>query len=143
MFAGASANLPARAMRICLIYDCLYPNTIGGAERWYRLLAERLAEAGHEVSYLTLRQWPPGERPDVPGVEVIAVGPPMALYTHGRRRILPPLVFGGGVFVHLLHRGRRYDVVHTASVPYFSPLAAASLRRLLGGKLFVDWLEVW
>jgi glycosyltransferase involved in cell wall biosynthesis len=130
-------------MRICLIYDCLYPNTIGGAERWYRTLAERLAGAGHEVSYLTLRQWPRGERPDVPGVDVIAVGPQMALYTQGRRRILPPLVFGVGVFVHLLRRGRRYEVVHTASFPYFSLLAAASLRRLLGGELFVDWLEVW
>ena len=31
------------AMRICLVYDCLFPYTVGGAERWYRNLAERLA----------------------------------------------------------------------------------------------------
>ena len=30
-------------VRICLVYDCLYPHTVGGAERWYRNLAERLA----------------------------------------------------------------------------------------------------
>ena len=30
-------------MRICVVYDCLYPYTVGGAERWYRALAERLA----------------------------------------------------------------------------------------------------
>jgi glycosyltransferase involved in cell wall biosynthesis len=130
-------------MRICLVYDCLYPYTIGGAERWYQALAERLAGAGHEVSYVTLRQWPRETDPEIRGVEVVTVGPKMALYVHGRRRILPPLVFGVGVFLHLLRRGRRYDVVHTSSFPYFSLLAAASLRRLIGGRLFVDWLEIW
>jgi glycosyltransferase involved in cell wall biosynthesis len=130
-------------MRICLVYDCLYPYTIGGAERWYRALAERIAEAGHDVTYLTLRQWPRGADPGVPGVEVVTVGPHMPLYTDGRRRILPPVVFGAGVFLHLLRRGKRYDVVHTSSFPYFSLLAAASLRRALRGRLFVDWLEVW
>jgi glycosyltransferase involved in cell wall biosynthesis len=126
-------------MRVCVVYDCLYPYTVGGAERWYRSLAERLAEQGHSVTYLTLRQWPRGERPSVRGVDVRAVGPRLRLYSRGRRRILPPLVFGLGVFLHLLRRGRRYDVVHTCSFPYFSLLAAGALRR----RLFVDWFEVW
>jgi len=139
----ASANLPRGTMRICLVYDCLYPYTVGGAERWYRALAERIAEAGHDVTYLTLRQWPRGADPGVPGVEVVTVGPHMPLYTDGRRRIVPPVVFGAGVFLHLLRRGKRYDVVHTSSFPYFSLLAAASLRRVLHRRLFVDWLEVW
>ena len=34
-------------------------------------------------------------------------------------------MFGAGVLWHLLRHGRRYDVVHTASFPYFSLLAAA------------------
>ena len=93
-------------MRICVVYDCLYPYTIGGGERWYRNLAERLAAEGHEVTYLTLRQWERGEQLDVdPRVQVRAVGPRMALYTAGgRRRILPPLVFGLGVLAHLLRQ---------------------------------------
>jgi hypothetical protein len=45
-----------RTVRVCLVFDCLYPYTVGGAERWYRNLAERLAAAGHEVTYLTIRQ---------------------------------------------------------------------------------------
>jgi glycosyltransferase involved in cell wall biosynthesis len=130
-------------MRICIVYDCLYPYTVGGAERWYRALAERLAAAGHDVSYLTLRQWPRGEEPDVPGVDVITAGPRMALYTGARRRVGPPLVFGLGVFAHLLRRGRRYDVVHTASFPYFSLLAAAAARRVGRYGVFVDWHELW
>ena len=50
-------------MRVCVVYDCLFPHTVGGAERWYRNLAERLAADGHEVTYLTLRQWKRGRRP--------------------------------------------------------------------------------
>jgi len=130
-------------VHICVVYDCLYPWTVGGAERWYRNLAERLAAEGHEVTYLTLRQWPRGERPAPPGVRVLAVGPRMPLYVGGRRRILPPLVFGAGVAWHLLRRGRRYDVVHTASFPYFSLLAAGLLRPLHRYGLVVDWHEVW
>jgi glycosyltransferase involved in cell wall biosynthesis len=132
-------------MRICVIYDCLFPLTVGGAERWYRNLAERLAADGHEVTYLTLRQWDRRAPPVVDGpVRVIAVGPRMALYTEsGRRRILPPLVFGLGVLWHLLRHGSRYDVVHTCAFPYFSLLAASLLRPLKRYGLVVDWFEVW
>jgi glycosyltransferase involved in cell wall biosynthesis len=130
-------------VRICVVYDCLYPHTVGGAERWYRNLSLRLAAEGHEVTYLTLRQWEPGDEPDLPGVRVIAAAPRMALYAGGRRRILPPLVFGLGTLRHLLGRGRRYDVVHTASFPYFSLLAAGVARRAGGFRLVVDWHEVW
>jgi glycosyltransferase involved in cell wall biosynthesis len=132
-------------MRICLVYDCLFPYTVGGAERWYRNLAERLVEEGHEVTYVTLRQWRRGEKLDLdPRIRVLAAGPRMALYTkEGRRRILPPLVFGLGVLRHLLSHGRRYDVVHTCSFPYFSLLAAALARPLGRYGLVVDWFEVW
>ncbi len=129
-------------MQICLVYDCLYPYTVGGAERWYRNLAERLAASGHEVTLLTRRQWE-GNDVHVPGVNVVAVSPRMELYVHGRRRILPPLLFGLGVLWHLFRRGRRYDVVHTASFPYFPLLAAAAVRKRAHFRLFVDWHEVW
>lgn len=133
------------AMRICVVYDCLFPYTVGGAERWYRNLAERLSAEGHEVTYLTLRQWDRGERIELDErVRVVSAGPRMALYTSaGPRRILPPLVFGLGVLLHLLRRGRRYDVVHTCAFPYFSLLSAALIRPFARYELIVDWFEVW
>jgi glycosyltransferase involved in cell wall biosynthesis len=131
-------------VRICLVYDCLFPWTVGGAERWYRNLGERLAAEGHEVTYLTLRQWDRGVDPSYSGVRVVAAGPRLSLYRGpGQRRILPPLVFGAGIFWHLLRHGRRYDVIHTASFPYFSLLAAGLLRRLGGYAVVVDWHELW
>jgi glycosyltransferase involved in cell wall biosynthesis len=130
-------------VRICLVYDCLYPYTVGGAERWYRNLALRLAADGHDVTYLTRRQWRSSESPELPGVRIVVVAPRMELYTGGRRRIGPPLVFGLGVLGHLAVHGTRYDAVHTASFPYFSLLAAGAMARLHGFRLVVDWHEVW
>jgi len=130
-------------VRICLVYDCLYPHTVGGAERWYRNLALRLAADGHDVTYLTRRQWVRGNAPVLAGVKVIAVAPRMRLYVRGRRRIGPPILFGLGVLRHLAAHTSGYDVVHTASFPYFSLLAAGLLRGRRGFRLVVDWHEVW
>jgi glycosyltransferase involved in cell wall biosynthesis len=103
-----------------------------------------LAADGHDVTYLTLRQWDRGTDPGVVGVDVHVVGPRMKLYSGpGRRRVLPPVIFGAGVLWHLLCHGRRYDVVHSCSFPYFSLLAAALAAPLWRYRLVVDWFEVW
>lgn len=131
-------------MRICIVYDCLYPHTVGGAERWYRNLAGRLAAEGHELTYLTLRQWEPGTDASFDGVRVVSAGPRLGLYGRdGRRRVLPALVFGAGVLYHLVRHGGEYDVIHTASFPYFSLLAVGAARRAGRYTLVVDWHEVW
>lgn len=138
-------NAPGRrSLRVCIVYDCLFPWTHGGAERWYRRLAELLAAAGHEVTYLTRSQWPPAEPPRIAGVRVCAVSPGGPLYTdQGRRRIGPPLRFSLGVLAHLLRNRRRYDVVHCSSFPYFSLLAVRLALAGAPARVFVDWLELW
>lgn len=130
-------------MKIAIIYDCIFPWTVGGAERWYTNLAGRLAD-DHDVTYLTLTQWDPDDAPDE-RYEVVSVGPRMALYDDaGRRRIGPPLRYGWGVFWHLLRHGGRYDIVHGASFPYFSVIGAwLALLPHRRTKLLVDWHEVW
>jgi glycosyltransferase involved in cell wall biosynthesis len=142
MVPNQYANLPGR-MRVCLVYDCLYPYTVGGAEHWYRNLAAELVAAGHEVTYLTRRQW--GEdAPALPGIRVIDVSPGGPLYTEdGRRRIGPPLRFGLGVFRHLVAHRRDYDVVHSCAFPFFSLLGARA--ALIGATplVAIDWFEVW
>ena len=102
---------------------------------------------GHEVTYLTLRQWDRGEQPADRRARA------------GRRRrargwrstraagagaSCRRSSSGSACSLHLLRHGRRYDVVHTASFPYFSLLG----RRRCCGRcarygLVVDWHEVW
>jgi glycosyltransferase involved in cell wall biosynthesis len=131
-------------VRICLVYDCLYPLTVGGAERWLRNLAEALAAGGHEVTYLTRRQWPETDPPRVPGVTVIAVSRSEPLYgPDGNRTIGEPLRFGWGVFQHLARHRHSYDAVHTAAFPYFSLLGAAAALKGTETRLVTDWYEVW
>jgi glycosyltransferase involved in cell wall biosynthesis len=130
-------------VRICLVYDHLFPQTIGGTERWMRDLAVRLASLGHDVTYLTMRHWDPASAPSVPGVNVIGLARPGSIYGEDRRNLGPPLRFGLAVARHLLRRGRDYDVVHTAAFPYFPLLAAGALRRRGGYRIVVDWHEVW
>src|SRR3954453_14429767 len=103
--SGPSGRL-YRRRRVCLVSASLAPYTVGGAERFYRNLAERLAADGHEVTYLTLRQWGRGETGSGPGVRVVEAGRRMDLYAHGRRGVLPPLRFGLGALRHLLKHGR-------------------------------------
>ena len=130
-------------MRIAIVYDCLFPHTVGGAERWYRVLADRLRER-HGVTYLTRRQWGPSDAGTA--FETVAVAPGGELYTRsGRRRIWPPLRFGFGVFWHLFRNAQRYEAVHCASFPYFSVIGAWLALRLRksSARLVVDWHEVW
>ena len=131
-------------MRVCIVYDTLFPWTYGGAERWYRRLAEALAAAGHQVTYLTRRQWDGADPPRIAGVRVIAVCGGGPLYTDdGRRRIGPPLRFGLGVLWHLVRNRRGYDIVHCSSFPYFSLLAARVALAGAPARTFADWLELW
>jgi glycosyltransferase involved in cell wall biosynthesis len=129
-------------VRVCLVFDCLYPYTVGGGERWYRALAEGLAGRGLDVTYLTRLQWDPESGADVPGVDVIAVAPATDLYVEGRRSIVVQIRFGLGVFGHLLRHGGQYDVVQTPGL-HFSLLAVLAARLFRRFKLVVDWFEVW
>ena len=130
-------------MRICLVYDHIFPQTVGGAERWMRDLAVAVAAAGHDVTYLTMRHGTQAETPVLAGVRVLGLADAGRVYREERRSFGPPVRFGAAVARHLAAHGSEYDVVHTASFPYFPLLAAGLFRRRAGYRLFVDWHEVW
>ena len=129
-------------MRVCLVYDHLYPVTVGGGERWLHDLALALAREGHDVTYLTMRHWE-GEPPALDGVAVVGLAPAGTIYADGRRSLVPPLRFGIAVGRYLVRHGTHFDVVHTAAFPYFPLLAAALARRRGHFRLVGDWFEVW
>ena len=141
---GAARDLPGHAQpRICLVYDHLFPQTVGGAERWMRDLALHVAATGHDVTYVTMRHWDASERPSLAGVRVLGLTPAGRVYRRERRTLLPPLRFGLAVARHLWRHGSEYDIVHMASFPYFPLLAASAIGRRRRYELVVNWIEVW
>jgi len=130
-------------LRICLVYDHLFPQTVGGAERWMRDLALHLAATRHDVTYVTMRHWDESEAPHHPGVHVIGLTDAGRVYRRERRTLLPPVRFGVAVARHLWTHGSEYDVVHMASFPYFPLLAASAIGRRRSYELVVNWIEVW
>ncbi len=132
-----------KGLSVCVVYDCLFPLTHGGAERWYRVLADRFVEAGATVTYLTRRQWP-NESPNWAGVTVIAVSRGGDLYdAEGTRQIGPTLSFGFGTFLWAVRHRRGFDAVVVASFPFFSLLAIQAALVGVKTPVFVDYHEVW
>jgi glycosyltransferase involved in cell wall biosynthesis len=131
-------------VRVCIAYDCLYPWTVGGHERYLREMAAALAAAGHDTTYATRVQWEPGADPSFSGVRVVGVAPLEPLYDEaGRRRIGQALRYARGLAGHLLRERGRYDHVHLVSFPYFSLLTARAALAGTRTGVTVDWPEVW
>ena len=130
-------------MRICLVYDCLFPWTVGGAERWYRNLGERLAAEGHEVTYLTLRQWDRGATRRTPACGSWRSARAWRSTPEGgggscRRSCSAPACSGTCCAT---------AAATTSCTPPRSRTSRCSRRRSRGGAaatgLVVDWHEVW
>lgn len=133
---------PLAGRKIAIVYDGLYPWSIGGIERWYRALAERLVDAGADVWYLTRLQW--DDPPDIRGVQVVAIVGRQVLYREdGKRRTIQPLRFGWKSFTWLVRNRRQYDAVHVCNFPYFSLIAARLALAFTNTPVSVDWFEVW
>lgn len=113
--------------RIALVYDHLWPHTIGGAERWYAAIADELA--GEQPVTLVSRTFE-GARAGT--VEVVGLG------RGGRLRFPAALAW------HLLRHGRRYEVVHVCSFPQGLAILAARIGLLPHRRtaLVADWHEV-
>ncbi len=125
-------------LRILLVYDCLYPWSVGGVEHRNHELARALSARGHRV---TLAGFADAPSEPFPGVDVLPLGPPGRLYTEAGKRStgeaarLARAVLGIDL--------RRFDVVETANIPY-AHLPPLALRcRLARRPLVVTWHEYW
>jgi glycosyltransferase involved in cell wall biosynthesis len=128
-------------MRIAIVYDAVYPYSLGGGERRYYELATRLARAGHEVHWYCMCWWTGRRIMHKDGVTYHGICPKLPLYTRsGRRSIIQALVFG---LAAIQLAGGRFDVVDCCGFPYFSIFAARLAVAVRGGRLVSTWHEVW
>jgi glycosyltransferase involved in cell wall biosynthesis len=130
-------------LRIAIVYDRVFPASFGGVERWFRLLAESLAGAGHLVTYLTSDHWSDEPVPHIPGVEMIPLSTSSSIYTGARRRIGPVLTFGAAVAKYLVKHGSSFDVVHSTATTPAAAHAVVAIAKRSGYLPVLDWWEVW
>ena len=123
-------------MNILLVYDCIYPESLGGVEHRNYCLAKALAALGHKV---TLAGWVREPQPPCAGVTVLPMAFRTKLYDPaGKRSALTSLKFALAA-ARLDLRG--YDVVETANIPYLHLLPLTLLCAWRNKPLVVTWHE--
>ena len=125
-------------MRIALVYDCVYPESLGGVEHRNYQLARALGARGHHVA---LVGWASAAGSPAPGVEVLPL--PGRGATHdssGRRRLGHSLRLARAMLALPL---RDFDVVETANIPYAHLVPLAVRCALARRPLVVTWYEMW
>lgn len=138
------APLAGRPLRLLILYETLYPDHAGGIESRNHELARALAERGHGVTLAGFGlPRPQNEAAEAAAgrVERSLLGDPRALYDrHGRRSHRRAIGFAVRA---LTVAPARYDVVETASMPFFHLPGLAAACRLAQVPLLVVWYEVW
>jgi glycosyltransferase involved in cell wall biosynthesis len=127
-------------MRILLVYDCLYPDSVGGIEHRNHELARALGKNGHQV---TVAGWTRGHAPEAAddGVrtERMRFGSSIA-DASGKRR---PLAAAWFALAAVALSVREYDVVEAANIPYLHLFPLASKCARAGVPFVVSWYEYW
>ena len=128
--------------KIAIIFDCLYPVKRGGAEKVYRVLADRLAASENEVTYITREHWDEPESPKS-SFRIVTPWAGEIYNSHGDRTIQGALGFSAAVHRYLRTEIGNYDAVIVSSTPAFLIPIVSLLAKKQGVKVIADWLEVW
>lgn len=123
-------------MRFLLVYDCIYPESLGGVEHRNHCLAQALVECGHTV---TIAGWVKNPHTPSHGVKILPLAYSTTIHDGtGQRSALTSLWFAAAA---ARLNVTAYDVIETANIPYVHILPLA-LRCLWARKpLIVTWYE--
>ena len=108
---GRSGRRPrndvARPMRVCVLYDHVYPATAGGGEKWlHDVGGGRGSRPRRHLRHACATGGRRRRRLRSAGVRVVGITPAGTVYRDERRRLGPPLRFGLAVARHLARHGR-------------------------------------
>jgi len=129
-------------MRIALIYDMIYPYTIGGAEVRNYSLAKRLIEQGHEVHLYGVKLWKGPTIIKKDGIFIHGVCRYTQKYNFkGNRSIFEPIKFAYYLFKSLIRE--KFDIIDCSAFPYFPAFSCKLYSILKNTPLIITWHEVW
>lgn len=131
----------ARRLRIAYVYDALFPYLMGGGERRFHELGQRLSDR-HEVHYISWQYWDGAPDRVQDGVSLHGVGEPGVLYgADGKRTISEALGFAARLAPAIFRR--RYDVIDCSATPYLPLYACWLAAWLMETPLVATWHEFW
>ena len=129
-------------MRIALIYDMIYPYSIGGAEVRNYSLAKKLAEQGNEVHLYGTKLWKGQDIIKKDGIFIHGVCRYKQKYTfRGNRSIFEPIKFSYYLFKSLIKE--KFDIVDCSAFPYFPAFSCKLYSKIKKVPLIITWHEVW
>ena len=129
-------------MRIALIYDMIYPYTIGGAEVRNYSLAKRLAEQGNEVHLYGVKLWKGPTIIKREGIFIHGICRYQQKYNFkGNRSIFEPIKISFYVFNSLIKE--KFDIIDCSAFPYFPAFSCKLYSILRNTPLVITWHEVW
>lgn len=129
-------------MKIALIYDMIYPYTIGGAEVRNYTLAKKLIEMGNEIHMYGVKLWKGPNTIKREGIFIHGVCRYTQKYNFkGNRSIFEPIKFSFYVFKSLIKE--KFDIVDCSAFPYFPAFSCKIYSILRNTPLVITWHEVW
>jgi glycosyltransferase involved in cell wall biosynthesis len=127
-------------VRAAVVYDSLFPATMGGGERLYARIAQLLGERGLPTDYIT-RQF---DDPSSGGpFRIVGVWRGDVYRDDGVRRAGAALAFAFAVFRYFVRRRRVYGLVIASALPVLTVLAVRAALLGTSTRVIADWLEVW
>lgn len=126
--------------KLALVYDLVYPFTIGGGEKRFYDVGKMLKERNYDVHFCGMKLWEGGKVKEIDGMIYHGLCKNTSLYENGKRTIREAIRFGLSCF-HLLREN--FDVIDCCSFPYFSLFPAKLACMIRRRPLYSTWLEVW
>jgi glycosyltransferase involved in cell wall biosynthesis len=126
-------------MNIGLVYDCIYPYTLGGVEHRNGEMARRWC-GEHRVTLFGYDYFRRDPARRIPGVHYASIGAARRVHgPDGKRRITDSFAAALGTFNALLRTDAQvWDIANIAVLPVLAAALAAKLRRR---GLVVTWFE--
>ncbi len=131
------------SMKIALVYDMIYPFSVGGVEFRNFSLAKELVLKGHEVHLFGVKMWKGS--PDLKisrNFYAHGVSRYSGKYTfYGKRKPFEPLKYSFFLFFRLLKYD--FDLLDVSAFPYF-PVFSCKFYSILKRKpMNITWHEAW
>lgn len=127
-----------KKLKILVVYDCIYPESLGGVEHRNYQLAKCLSQKNYSI---TLAGWTEKSTSPLQNVEIFPLPFRQSLYNQeGKRSALTSLKFAIAVCTLPI---QNYDLILTDNIPYIHLFPLFFLTIIRRKKLIITWHEYW